>query len=556
MPKVELRPTSHRYISPGTDLPLSPGPADAANRGWANDFRLCFVQEATLSQPATSLPSAESRNAASDPDRGDIRIMIADPQRSLCQNCESILSSEGYDVRSVYRLEDAASALERDRFDIVAVDANLGDGRGLDVLAKSVEANPDMVTVLMTDDPTVEASLAAFSSGAWEYLPKPFSAVHLQVIIGRAAHLVQAARDRRNRGRRASANHGHSDHMPVIGRSTAFCELIDTVRRVALSDASVFLTGESGTGKEMIAQFLHHHSRRKGKEMVSVNCAALPEPLLESEMFGHRKGAFTGAVRDKPGLLETAHGGTLFLDELTEMPPTIQAKFLRVIQDGVVRRVGSESTDAVVNVRFIAATNRDPAEAVEEGVLRQDLYYRLRVIPIRIPSLRERKDDIPAIADHFLHQYWMRHRPRGEAVPQFAESAVQALLDQRWTGNVRELQNVIEHTVVLFDGDRFIGSDHIRFMDDEAGSRRDGRWSGSGMGDLPDIGEEDYHTARDHLLDDFERKYLVWLVKRTSANMSKAARIAGVDRTTLYRLMEKHGFKRDTVLTQERVSLR
>src|SRR5213080_2812878 len=197
--------------------------------------------------------------------------------------------------------------------------------------------------------------------------------------------------------------------VPLIGVSPAFRRATDLARRVASTDASVFITGESGAGKEQIAQFIHHHSRRSSRPLVAINCAALPEALLESEMFGHVKGAFTGAVRDKPGLLEATNGGTLFLDELGEMAPAIQAKLLRVIQDGVVRRVGSERTDAVVNVRFIAATNRDPEEAVRAGALRKDLYYRLRVVPLHVPPLRERPEDIPLLAHHFLEGFWKAH---------------------------------------------------------------------------------------------------------------------------------------------------
>ena len=214
----------------------------------------------------------------------------------------------------------------------------------------------------------------------------------------------------------------------------------------------------------MIAQFIHHHSRRSSRPLVAVNCAALPETLLESEMFGHVKGAFTGAIRDKPGLLESANGGTLFLDELTEMSQTIQAKLLRVIQDGVVRRVGSETTDAVVNVRFIAATNREPLEAVEDGILRKDLYYRLRVVPIRVPPLRERPEDIEALAKHFLVLYWNRHRGSREARPDLTPAAVRALQEWPWPGNVRELQNVMEHAVVLLEPGADIQPTDIRLF--------------------------------------------------------------------------------------------
>jgi transcriptional regulator with PAS, ATPase and Fis domain len=278
---------------------------------------------------------------------------------------------------------------------------------------------------------------------------------------------------------------------------------------------------------------------------VAVNCAALPETLLESEMFGHGKGAFTGAVRDKPGLLEVANGGTLFLDELIEMTKPIQAKLLRVIQDGVVRRVGSETTDAVVNVRFIAATNGDPDEGVANGVLREDLYYRLRVVPIQVPALRERQEDIPLLANHFLSYYWGRHRDRSLPTPKLSEAAVRAMQGYPWRGNVRELQNIIEHAVVLAEPGRDIRPDDIPFSGEEHGV------SVVAPPVASSFGEESYHAARERLLEDFERRYLQWLTERAGGNMSKAARIAGVDRTTLYRLMERHGLRRATLAGAE-----
>src|SRR5713101_3277359 len=252
-----------------------------------------------------------------------------------------------------------------------------------------------------------------------------------------------------------------SEKLTLLGTAPAFRGAIAFAQKVAPTDASVFITGESGSGKELIAQFIHQHSRRSSRPFVAVNCAALPEGLLESEMFGHRKGAFTGAVRDKPGLLEVANGGTLFLDELVEMTKPIQAKLLRVIQDGVVRRVGSESTDAVVNVRFIACTNRNPEEAVAAQVLREDLYYRLRVVPIHVPPLRERPSDIPALVNHLLIQYWNRHRGAATPLPTFSEAAVRALRARPWKGNVRELENVIEHMVVLLEPGAEIAPEHI-----------------------------------------------------------------------------------------------
>jgi transcriptional regulator with PAS, ATPase and Fis domain len=272
-----------------------------------------------------------------------------------------------------------------------------------------------------------------------------------------------------------------------------------------------------------------------------VNCAAIPEALLESEMFGHVEGAFTGAVRSKEGLLEVASGGTLFLDELTELPLPTQAKLLRVLQDGVVRRVGSTKTDAVVNVRFIAATNRDPMKAIEEGFLRKDLHYRLRVIPIHIPPLRDRPEDVPVLAHEFLKEFWLQHREPGSDLPEFSDAALATLRRAPWPGNVRELRNVIEHIVVLADPGQRLESEDIVFIDDAAGGDLDSvPFSQSVM-------EMDYHSAREQVLSHFEVEYLTHVVQTSEGNISDAARMAGVDRTTLYRLMDKHGIGRDNL---------
>jgi len=257
-------------------------------------------------------------------------------------------------------------------------------------------------------------------------------------------------------------------------------------------------------------------------------------------MFGHRKGAFTGADRDKPGLLETANGGTLFLDELTEMSLPLQAKLLRVIQDGVVRRVGSEQPEGVVDVRFISATNRDPLEAVEQGALRNDLYYRLRVVPIKLPPLRQRQEDIPLLAAHFLTFYWQRHRQVGERIPRLTESAIAFLRSRPWRGNVRELQNVIEHVAVLAEPEQLIQPNDIPLYEDSPDWTPPEPAAVAATSFAAGI-DEAFHLAKDRLIGQFEREYLTRLVTRAGGNMSKAARLAGIDRTTLYRLMDKHG---------------
>src|SRR2546427_560426 len=278
------------------------------------------------------------------------------------------------------------------------------------------------------------------------------------------------------------------------------------------------------------------------KPFSAVNCAALPEPLLESEMFGHRRGAFTGAVRDKPGLLEAADGGTLMLDELVEMPKTIRAKLLRAIQDGVVRRVGSETADAVVNVRFIAATNREPDLAVTEGLLREDLYYRLSVVPIHVPSLRDRVADIELLANSFLGHYWRKYRGVDTPVPRLGTEALGALRAHPWPGNVRELQNVIEHAVVLLEPAAEIAAQDIPFLSipAPANDRRLGLEHMAGTG-----ADASYYDARDRLLAKFDRQFLTRAIAQAGGNLSKAARHAGIDRTTFYRLMDRHGLERD-----------
>src|SRR5205807_1399853 len=414
-------------------------------------------------QPARRTPPLPPVDSAT---RSSIRVAVVDDERTLRESCHSVLQAEGYNVALCGRGNEARETLKRRPFDIALVDWFMGEVPGSELLHTALTTNPGTIVIIMTGNPAVASSLEALQAGAWDYLPKPFSGTQLQILIGRAAHAVLVARESRVLEEQRAQHPGDGDRIAVLGDSPLFKKAIALARKVAATDASVFLTGESGAGKELFAQFIHDHSRRASRPLVAVNCAALPEPLLESEMFGHCKGAFTGAVRDKPGLLETANGGTLFLDELIEMSKPIQAKLLRVIQDGVVRRVGSETTDAVVNVRFIAATNCDPEMAVRRGALRQDLYYRLRVVPIHVPALRERPEDIPLLANHFLAYYWNRHRAGEEPVPQLSKAAIWALRAHSWPGNVRELQNVIEHAVVLLEPGADVRPEDIPFISD------------------------------------------------------------------------------------------
>ena len=472
--------------------------------------------------------------------KASLRILVVDDDRTLREGCASVLQADGYNVTFTGRGDEAVEMVKRRKFDIILVDLYMTPVSGMDVLKASLDAHKETIVVVMTGNPSVTTSIEALRAGAWDYLPKPFSATHLQVLIGRASHAVLVARETRDLRMQLARQNGNSDKITLLGISPAFRKAVELARKVAATDASVMISGESGTGKELIAQFIHQHSRRASRAMVPVNCAALPEQLLESEMFGHRKGSFTGADRDKPGLLEMANGGTFFLDELTEMSHPLQAKLLRVLQDGVVRRVGSEQQDAVVDVRFISATNREPQDAVTQGVLREDLFYRLRVVPIKLPPLRKRLEDIPLLANHFLAYYWERHRSMGDVPPRMTEQAIDALRNRPWRGNVRELQNVIEHVAVLAEPGQPILPEDIPCYEDGNSSTGE---NGSTMPAA--IMDEAYHLAKEKLVAHFEREYLARLVVRADGNMSKAARLASIDRTTLYRLMEKHNFKRD-----------
>jgi DNA-binding NtrC family response regulator len=473
--------------------------------------------------------------------KASLSLLIVDDDRTLREGCASVLQMDGYNVTTLGRGDEAVELVKRRRFDIVLVDLYMTPVSGLEILKAALGANKDTIVVVMTGNPSVTTSIEALRAGAWDYLPKPFSATHLQVLVGRASHAVMVARETRDLKVQLLKQSGNSDKITLLGVSGAFRKAVDLARKVASTDASVMITGESGTGKEVIAQFIHAHSRRASRQLVPINCAALPEGLLESELFGHRKGAFTGADRDKPGLLEIANGGTLFLDELTEMSLPLQAKLLRVIQDGVVRRVGSEKEDAVVDVRFISATNRIPQDCVAKGTLREDLLYRLRVVPINLPPLRKRQEDIPLLANHFLTHYWERHRGPNEPPPRLADSAIEFLRSRQWRGNVRELQNVIEQLSVLAEPGHVVQPDDVPIYEDAAVE--------APAGVLPSgVLTEPFHMAKEKLIAHFEKEYLAQLVARAGSNMSKAARLANIDRTTLYRLMEKHGFRRDELV--------
>ncbi|HKK27637.1 MAG TPA: sigma-54 dependent transcriptional regulator [Gemmatimonadota bacterium] len=482
----------------------------------------------------------------SDEDRSTVRILAVDDDPTSLASCESVLDAEGYKIEVERKGEDAIRRIKTGKVHIALIDQNMPGVDGMEVLQAVQEHSPSTLAIIMTGYATAEASVRALQAGAWDYLPKPFTATQLLILVDRAAHTLL-----RMRSLAGASKDGRKDGVlidngvQILGVSEVMRKAVARALKVAGTDASVFITGESGTGKEVFARCIHNESRRSQKPFVAVNCAALPGELLESEMFGHRRGAFTGAVRDKPGLLEAADRGTFFLDELAEMPIALQPKLLRVLQDGVLRRVGSEKDDAVVDVRFISATNRDPEEALDTGLIRHDLYYRLRVVPIELPPLRERPEDIPILAAHFVERFWRRHRIAGKQPPELAPETLERLVSASWPGNVRELQNVLEQVVVLSDSNEPVPPEALPPLEG-AGSVGSPRGSDGGLfADIDLQGE--YHTAKQELIDRFERRYLASVVARAGGNMSKAARHAGIDRTTLYRLMDKHELSKESL---------
>jgi DNA-binding NtrC family response regulator len=477
--------------------------------------------------------------------KATIPVLVVDDDHSIRESCASLLRAEGFPVTVSSGGEEALGLIQHRHFEIVLLDLYMRDVSGMDLLKAVAEKDEGSLVIMMTGKPSVETNIEALRAGAWDYLPKPFSATHLHILTGRAAHAVvisrESARQRADRGTELA----YGEEFAILGRSPALKRVIDQAKKVARTDATVFLHGESGTGKELIAQFIHQTSRRSSRSIVSLNCAAIPDSLVESEMFGHVAGSFTGALNDKQGLMEIASGGTLFLDELTEMPMPTQAKLLRVIQDGVIRRVGSTKTDAMVEVRFITSTNDDPAEAIKEKRLRKDLYYRLRVVPIYIPPLRERLEDVEGLAEAFLDEFWSRHRGRDLDRPVITPEGLASMRAHPWRGNVRELRNIMESMAVLLSPGKPIGPEDIPYFDEDSGAAE--TVSTHGYRDL----NKGYHEARELVLADFERAYLEHAVKRAGGNISTAARHAGVDRTTLYRLMEKHGTNRTNELPEE-----
>jgi two-component system response regulator PilR (NtrC family) len=370
------------------------------------------------------------------------RVLVVDDERSMQEFLEIFLRSEGYEVETAGDVQSASLHVENDDFDIVISDMQMPDGTGIDVLHATHEHSPETVVIMITAFASTENAIAAMKDGAYDYITKPFQVDELRIVIEKAMEKKQLSSENR---RLRSELRTQARDRSIIGSSRPMQRVFEFVNQVAATKANVLVSGESGTGKEMVARAIHENGDRRELPFIALNCAAIPENLLESELFGHVKGSFTGAIQNKVGLFELADGGTLFLDEVGELSLPIQVKLLRAIQEKTFRPVGGTS-DNLVDVRIVSATNRCLEDEVAAGRFREDLYYRVNVIEIALPALRERTDDIPLLVAHFIDKY---SRELGKRIDGFTSDAMECLLEYPFPGNVRELENVVERAVAL-----------------------------------------------------------------------------------------------------------
>jgi DNA-binding NtrC family response regulator len=466
---------------------------------------------------------------------GDERLLIVDDEPEMVENLTRLLRREGYRCLSATDGKKGLELLESQRPDVVLTDLKRHGVDGMDLLRRAHELDPGLPVIVITAFSTIESAVAAIKEGAFDYLPKNFSADQLRVSVERALRQRRLHVENRNLREQLQTTFRFES---LLGRSPAMARVFELVRKAARSEANILVQGESGTGKELIARAVHANSPRATRPFIPVDCASLPEQLLESELFGHEKGAFTGAIKAKPGLMESAAGGTLFLDEIGEMPLGLQAKLLRALQERQIRRVGGNAL-VDVDVRVVSASNRDLRASAAKGEFRDDLFYRIDVIAIQLPPLREREGDVQLLAHAFLERYG-KGRLRG-----FDDAVLAALQAYHWPGNVRELQNVIERACALADGDRLEVGDLPDYV--VAGAAGAGARAVEGVSDLEAARAAAYglplKDAKDHWMNVLEASYLRDLLVRHEGNVSAAAKAAGIDRKTFHRLINKYRLK-------------
>lgn len=443
------------------------------------------------------------------------KLLIVDDERIALKNLEHALKKEGYEVVTTQSGANALALLEKQQFDVVLTDLRMEKVDGMQVLNKCRESLPDSEVIMITGFATLESAVNAMKHGAFYYIAKPFRLEEVRKVVAEALEKIRLKRE--NRELRAQIEN-YQGKVRIITQDPVMQRLLEMARQVAPTDCNVLITGESGTGKELFARYLHCHSSRVDKPFLALNCGAFNEELLANELFGHEKGAFTGAVSDKKGLIEATSGGTLFLDEITEMSPAMQVKLLRVIQEREVLRLGG-TEPLKVDVRFVAATNRDLQESMQSGSFRQDLYFRLNVVNLHIPPLSQRKEDIPMLAFYCLKKYAALMK---KEVTEISPEAMSLLKVYDFPGNVRELENIIERGVAISSGTTIEAvhlPDDLRELSIRTFRRKDGR--------IPSLEEQ-------------EKDYIRWVLQEANGNQTLAAQILEIDRVSLWRKLKRY----------------
>ncbi|UCE70962.1 MAG: sigma-54-dependent Fis family transcriptional regulator [Nitrospiraceae bacterium] len=449
------------------------------------------------------------------------RILVVDDEQSMREVLDIFLSNEGYDVTVAGNGVSGVDAVKKDIFDLVITDMKMPRLGGLELLKNIKQISPDTVVVIATAFGSTESAVEAMKLGAYDYIQKPFQMDDIRLVVSNALEKMKLQKDVSILKEQLKSPSLEN----IIGNSQPMQAMFTIISKTAESNASVLITGESGTGKELVAKAIHSLSPRKDNRFVALNCAAIPEGLLESELFGHMKGAFTGAASNKQGLFELANDGTIFLDEIAEMPMNLQSKLLRVIEDGSFRRVGGAS-DLRVDVRIISATNKNLQELIENKQFREDLYFRLNVLSVKIPPLRDRRDDIPLLVNHFIKKFIGDKK-------EFSPEAIHALQNFRWKGNVRELENIIERVLLLCDN----GVVHVEHLPDELRSS-----SESGKITVPSGGMD-----MEKLMADTEKAYLLNALERTNGVKTEAAKLLNLSFRSFRHKLKKYGIDKKRI---------
>ena len=450
------------------------------------------------------------------------KILVIDDEPDMLSTCKKFLTREGYKVAVAERGSDGLEVFDAQPHDLVITDLKMPGMDGMEVLREVKQRRPETVVVMFTGYGTIQDAVLAMKEGAFDFITKPFTPDQLTVTVERA--LKQLRLEVENKALREQLEQQfHFDN--IIGQSPAMQRVFGMIRKIADTQANVLITGGSGTGKELIARSIHANSGRKRQSFVPLNCGGLPEHLVESELFGHEKGSFTGAVTSRSGLMEHASGGTFFLDEISELPLNLQVKLLRVLEERKIRKVGS-NRETEIDIRLISATNRDLESMVGDGDFREDLYYRVNTFVIRVPPLRERVEDIPLLSDHFLKHYL---KTTDKEIEGISQEAIELLCKHPWPGNVRELQHVMERAVALASIEQIRPED----LPDSLG-RQDRRGIGDDRFHLP------FKEAKETVVEEFERAYIENLLTAHGGNITRAAEQSGIDRRSLHRLLTKH----------------